>query len=104
MLIQYNIKDTDVFDVKFYPEIVKEVEDLGHRLFNIASDQKAFIVISLVKDHSIKTVLLNTNRELVRMVQSSGVRTSQMESLFASCRGNRDFVNGLETYIGLVIK
>jgi hypothetical protein len=104
MLIQYNIKGTDVFDEKLYPEIVKEVEELSHRLFNIGSDQKAAIVISLVKDHSIKTALLNTNQELVRMVHSSSSKTSHLESLFGSSRSNGDFQRGLETYIGLVIK
>jgi hypothetical protein len=104
MLIQYNIKDADVFDEKLYPEIVKEVTELSQRLFNVGSDQKAFIVISLVKDHSVKTSLLNKNQELVRMVQKSGTKTSHLESLFTSCKGNRVFLHDLEAYIGLVIK
>jgi hypothetical protein len=104
MSVQYNVGDTDVFDEKLYPEIVREVEELNQHLFNLGSDQKASIVISLVKDHSVKTVLLNTNRELVRMVQSSRVRTSHLESLFASCRRNHIFLHGLETYIGQVVR
>ncbi len=103
MFTRYSVTSADRFDESLYPIVIKEIDALRQGLFNIGSDHKAAIVISLLKDHCVKTVLLERNRELVRIVQSGQVPAPHLESLFNASRGNTEFVKGLEMYIGLKI-
>lgn len=101
MLKLYNIKNSDTFDASHYPDVEKEIEELTHTLVNIRSEHKAGIVISLLKDYSIKTEWLERDRELARLVRSSAVETSHLESLFSACKDKPKFLEGLETYLRL---
>jgi hypothetical protein len=82
MLAKYIVKDTDSFDEHQCPNVVMEITKLQQSLVSIKSVHKVQIVISLLKDHSIKTDLLSINKELARLQTSGALPTSHLESLF----------------------
>jgi hypothetical protein len=96
---QYTINDTDNFDEHRYPQVVGEIDGLQGRLCDIKGANKVSIIISLLKDHCIKTEWLEGNKQLTRVLTSGSVPTSHVESLFSSCRHNAKFMSGLEVYI-----
>lgn len=99
MLIKYNIERNASFQEQLYPNVTREMDDLKKRLHEIKSAQKTAIVISLLKDHCIKTEWLDANKQLVTLLTSGSLPTSHLESLFISCKENANFTAGLETYI-----
>jgi len=99
MFTQYAIKSNSSFNENVYPRVIGEIDGLQKSLRDIRSQQKSAIVISLLKDHCIKTELLDRNRQLVTILTSGFLRTSHVESLFNSCKGNLTFEAGLEAYI-----
>jgi hypothetical protein len=99
MFIQYSIKDTDRFDELQFPGVVREIAGLHQSVWKIKSAEKTAIIISLLKDHSIKTEWLQANKELARLLTSGALPTSHLESLFGSCKDNPTFRKGLEDYI-----
>ena len=101
IFIQYDIKDTDSFQESIYPRVVLEINHLQERLRDIKSDHKTGIVISLLKDHCIKTDWLDGNKQLASMLTSGFLQTSQLESLFDSCKQHKSFLSELEAYIAI---
>lgn len=99
MFIRYYINDTDRFEESLYPVVVSEITGLHKSLLKIRSYQKIRIVISLLRDHSIKTVWLAGNKELASLLTSGSLATSHLESLFEASKGNQKFLDDLETYI-----
>jgi hypothetical protein len=98
---QYAIKETDNFNEVRYPLVAREIDGLQVGLRDITSVHKTGIVISLLKDHCIKTEWLDSNKQLASMLTSGSLQTSQLESLFDSCKQNRKFLSELETYIAI---
>jgi hypothetical protein len=96
---QYSISDTDRFDVCLYPHVASEIEGLHAALHEIKSDRKAAVIISLLKDHSIKTEWIGGNKKLTALLTSGVLHTSHVESLFSSCKQNAGFLLDLESYI-----
>lgn len=101
MFSQYAIKENDIFLEKRYPQVAKEILGLRINLREIRGMNKIGIVISMMKDHCIKTELLDGNKQLASMLTSGFLQTSHLESLFDSCRQNKRFMSELETYIAL---
>ena len=99
MLTHYTINDTDYFDERQYPLVSREIDGLQNNLRKITSFDKTRIIISLLKNHSIKTEWLDRNKELARLLTSGSLPTSQLESLFSACKHNANFTSGLEAFI-----
>lgn len=96
---KYTITETDNFDEHLYPQVAGEIDGLQGRLCEIKGANKVSIIISLLKDHCIKTEWLDGNKQLAWMLTSGFIPTSHVESLFSSCKHNADFLSGLESYI-----
>lgn len=96
---QYSISDTERFDVRHYPHVASEIDGLHSALHEIKSDRKAAVIISLLKNHSIKTEWIGGNKKLTMLLTSGVLHTSHVESLFSSCKHNADFLLDLESYI-----
>ncbi len=99
LFTQHAIEDSDSFDENLYPSVTKEINDLQQSLLGFKSVHKVPIVISLLKDHSIKSNWLNENRQLAGRLTSGTLQTSHLESLFSSCKGKAKFMKELEAYI-----
>ena len=99
MFIQYSIKETDIFDQKLYPRVIKEINGLQDRLQKIQSLQKTAIIISLLKEHSLRTDWLDSNTKLAGLLTSGELPTLHLESLFNASKDNQNFTEGLEDYL-----
>src|SRR5690242_4962019 len=101
MFNDYTVKDGQRFEVSLYPAIEKEITGLHDALSGIRELYKIEIIISFLKDHSLKTEWLNGNKEAAKMLTSGSLAISNLESLFNSCRNNPQFTADLEAYIKL---
>ena len=99
MFIQYSIKETDIFDQQLYPRVITEINGLQDRLQKIQSLQKTAIIISLLKEHSLRTDWLDSNTKLAGLLTSGELPTLHLESLFNASKDNQNFTEGLEDYL-----
>jgi hypothetical protein len=99
MIHAYGVKQTDSFSEHLFPDVVKELEGLRLRSSEIRNPYKTDIIISFLKDHSIKTEWIPTNKEISKLMTSGSLTISHLESLFGSCKHNVIFLNGFEAYI-----
>ncbi|HEY3405381.1 MAG TPA: hypothetical protein VGK59_18475 [Ohtaekwangia sp.] len=99
MFTPYVIKNEDTFDEHRYPDVAGEIDGLRESLREISSYRKTLIVISLLKDHSIRAEWLEDNKLLVALINSGSLSTTHLESLFSACKHNVKFLSGLESCI-----
>ena len=97
------IQECETFNPTNYPNAMQELSALNQAISDIPVYYKVEIIVSFLKDHSLKTVWLNANPALARMMTSGFFKTSHLESLFESCRKNKDFLNSLEHYISRLL-
>jgi hypothetical protein len=64
---------------------------------------KAEIVISYLRDHSLKNEWISANPEVVKFLLSSSFVTVHMESLFNYCRLKPDYRQSFESYIKTIL-
>ena len=99
MYNKYEIGGTEHFNQTLYPQVEEEVSVLVQNIGHIPAKHKSEILISFLKDHSIKTEWLEDNNEVARLITSGFLRTSHIESLFTSCRNNPGFLKEFEQYL-----
>jgi len=95
----YNIKETDSFHPDDYPKVVKELADINNAIAGLSELHKGDIIVSFLKDHSLKNIWLSANPALTELFTSRHFVTTHLESLFDSCRINNRFTEELEEYI-----
>jgi hypothetical protein len=93
------IKDTEKFNPANYPRAIDELSVLNQGILHIAIYFKVEIIISFLRDHSLKIGWVEANPALARMITSDFFKTSQLESLFESCRNNKAFLKDFEDHI-----
>jgi hypothetical protein len=96
---QYNIKNTDRFHADDYPKVVNELEDINNGIAGLPGIHKEDIIISYLKDHSIENAWLSANPSLAELCTSGRLVTTNLRSLFESCRINDQFSEAFEQYI-----
>lgn len=99
MFAQYAVNAIDHFDERLYPHVVGEINQLQGSLCEIHSANKARVIISLLKDHCIKTEWLDDNKQLAWMLTTGMLPTSHVESLFNCCKHNKKFLSEFENFI-----
>ena len=97
------INDSETFDISRYPEVESEMAIISKHLHNLRADHKTEIVISFLKDHSIKTSWLVESDKVVKMMRSGFFKTSSIETLFTACKHNARFLEEFERYIRLAL-
>jgi hypothetical protein len=97
------IKDYEMFSPANYPKAFHELSVLNQGISHIAIYFKVEIIISYLKDHSLKTDWVEGNPALSGMITSEFFKTSHLESLFESCRNNKVFLYDLEGYISRLL-
>jgi hypothetical protein len=93
------IKDNEKFNPANYPKVFHELSVLNQGILHIAIYFKVEIIISYLKDHSLKTDWIEANPALARMITSGFLKTSHLESLFESCRNHKVFLKDFEDHI-----
>jgi hypothetical protein len=99
MFVKYEIRDLDVFQPGSFPEVEREVVAICKHMHSMAGDRKAEIVISFLKDHSIRTEWLASNDSIVKVIRSGSLKTNHTEALFTGCRNHKTFSSAFERYI-----
>lgn len=96
---KYEVREQDMFDQVFYPDVMNELEAINVNTRRMSGNDKSDIVISFLKDHCIKIGWVERNPKLVKYITSRSLATTHIESLFDSCRGNTSFLGGFEACI-----
>ena len=97
-MLKYNSED--IFSADRSPEMREELLDLNGKIIDMPVYFKAEIIISYLKDHSIKTEWIKANPTLVKFLLSGSFTTTRhIESLFDFCRLKPNYRKGFESYI-----
>ena len=99
--LQYMLKHhtEDIFTPDESPEMREELLQLNGKITNMAVCFKADIVISYLKNHSIKNEWIKANPELVTFLLHGDFNSRHVEALFDFCRMKRDYRDSFESYI-----
>lgn len=89
----------DVFSVDRYPEMTKELTMLKEAAKQIPVYFKGEIIISYLKNHSIKSEWIKANPELITFIRGYSSKTAHIESLFEFYRLRIETLNIYEKYI-----
>jgi len=95
-MIAYNNKVH--FNPDDFPLVVSEIDFLSLSLRGINSNYKSDIVISYLKDHSIKSTWARANPRVTELLTLTTFPISHIEAIFVSCRQNFNFLNEFEKY------
>jgi hypothetical protein len=96
---KYRITDFDNFKPGDFPKVIDELDTLNKRLSKTHEANKADILISFLKKHSLQNEWLIANPELTSLISSGDVAIGNLESLFDSCQANKHFQQQYEDYI-----
>jgi hypothetical protein len=73
--------------------------DINNGTAGVSGMYKGEIIISFLKDHSVKNDWVNANPVFAGLITSRHFDTVHLESLFESCRINSEFTTKLEEFI-----
>ncbi len=93
------VKTAVRFNENDYPKVQEELAAICNATSQVSIRDKTDMIISYLRDHFIKSKQTIKNPELARLLVTGFYQTSQIELLFASCRGNKSFSKDLENYI-----
>jgi hypothetical protein len=89
----------DVFNPDKAPEMMKELSAINKGTAHIPVYFKAEIIISYLKNHSLKNEWIVANPKLADIMINGYFKTKYIESLFEYCRMNQSFTHSYENYI-----
>jgi hypothetical protein len=96
---QYNIRSTDRFHPDDFPKIESELSDINTGIAGLPGLHKNDIIISYLKDPSLTNARISANPALTELFTSGRLVTTNLKSLFESCRINSQFSEDFEEYI-----
>lgn len=99
----YNIGEMQRFSAADFPHISAELSKIVSDLHEFPVYFKKEIVVSYLRDHSIKSEWIEANPRLVKLLTSGVLATGQMEMLFERCRWNKPFRQDYERYIRITL-
>jgi hypothetical protein len=100
----YNIKDSDNFNEFDFPNVVSELELLKEGLSHLPDIHKDDILISYLKDHSVKVDWTNDNPKIMETISNGSLITSHLQWLFESCQTHERFTADFEYFIKKSLK
>lgn len=99
----YEVRERDIFQLQFYPEVQNELVVISKRLKQMPGDHKTEIVISFLKDHCIKTEWFRNNGDVIKLITSRFFNTEHIEALFNGGKSNRAFISDFEKCISALL-
>lgn len=98
-----NVRDMDNFIAADYPVLSAEVKQVTKDVIHTPMYYKSDIIISFLRDHSLKNEWIEANPVLAKLVTSGSLVTSHIEQLFEACRRNISFRTQFERYLKLML-
>jgi hypothetical protein len=95
----YRIEEGEQFNSINCPMVVGQLLSLKEGMALLPHVNKDDIVISFLKDHSIKNDWIASNPEVSATMITSSFAVSHIEAYFESCKGNTSFSNSFESFI-----
>lgn len=95
----YKILEMDTFNPLNYPLVEKELNKLRLEIMHLPLPYRSEIVISFLKEITIKANWAQLNPELVDFMKYTIFPIQQLKYLFTSCQNNMIFLNDFEQYI-----
>lgn len=96
-MLAYNSED--IFNPEKTPEMVKELSALNEGTAHTPVYFKTEIIISYLKNHSLKNEWITANPKLADIMINGLFKTKHIESLFDYCRMNQSYRRSYENYI-----
>jgi hypothetical protein len=96
---RYLISDNDNFDPANYSSIEMEVSKINRQTAALPVKDKSDILITFLKEHSIKTSLAQANPQLVKLIESGEIFNGDIEALLESAQKHSLFSAQLEKYL-----
>ncbi len=96
---KHSTNDADHFTLLNHPKVFKEIHMMTSHVNEVRGTFKREILISFLRDHSIKVEWLVDNDLLVQMITSGSLKVYHTERLFESMRSNKLFLSDLEDHI-----
>ncbi len=98
-LHKYLINATDQFNPDYFSSINEEITAINVKIEQLPLPFKPEIIVSFLKDHSLRNVWINANPELTTLVTSGSLFNGDIEALFASCTNNPGYRQDFESYL-----
>src|SRR4051794_3068694 len=95
---KYEIKAGEQFNPHSCPMVTSQLIALQEELAEIPAENKVDIVVSYLKNHSLRKDWINSNPKLTDRMISGSLAVSQIEAYFDSCKGNTMFLNDFENF------
>jgi hypothetical protein len=99
MDVNSTIADNDHFSIENYPNIAAEVTALRNSIADIQTKDTTEIILTFLKDHSIRAEFVTDADPIATLIRSRGVSIKHMETLFANSRQNKPFQKEFEEYL-----
>lgn len=99
MFQSYFISDTEQFVPSDFPQLTVSLQQVVVQLASWSQAPKAEMILSFVKDHSIRSQQVKDYPELAELISTKSLPLHVMEALFTSGRQNLLFKKQLEDYI-----
>jgi hypothetical protein len=93
------VDEADRFSALNYPEVSQEMKRVACHVTSVPGVFKREILISYLKNHSIKVDWLADNDRLVKMITSGALKIRHTEQLFDARRRDKVFLVDFEGYI-----
>lgn len=96
---KYLIGILDIFEPGNYPAVNAEIINVNQKTADSPFFYKEEIIISFLKNHSLRNDWIDANPQLTKLVTSGQIFTGNIESLFEACRDNKVFSGDLENHL-----
>jgi hypothetical protein len=99
MSLYHEPGELEKFDPVNYPAMDLEISGIISKMENTSSVFRSDIIVSRLKNDSIRTEWMNANPVVTTMATAGNFGGINTELLFGSCRWNKRFRQDLERYI-----
>lgn len=96
---KFLIRETDRFDPANFPQLEICLDQITKQLNREPAGPKADMLLSFVKDHSIKSQHVTDHPALTLLISTKSLPLDSIEALFESSRNNPSFKKDLEAHI-----
>ena len=100
---RFLIRNDYHFDEFNYPQLQENIESIKESISHLPADFRNEMILSFVKNQSIKEEWKKTNPTLAEKISSGSLPTECLQDLFDACSDNEMFRRELESYISKML-